>query len=183
MSLLISFFGGMLLGRFRVFILVPTTLILLFFVVIRAPDSDDLRAIILLAGVIIIALQMGYLSGIFVMTKVAGRSRSLEPLYPLVVSVTVVILTTIALATVDALWGFKHVIMVYLLPAALVAICYGSEFAVFTSVGSGITAAYILLPPKFSLQIDDYSDIVELKLFVLLALITSKAVEVLARER
>src|SRR6266542_2860610 len=58
-----------------------------------------------------------------------------------------------------------------LLPTILVAIYFGSSLAVLTSFAGGLSAAYFLLPPKFSFYIDGPVHIAELGFTILLAVI------------
>jgi K+-sensing histidine kinase KdpD len=51
---------------------------------------------------------------------------------------------------------------------------------VLTSFGSGLTAAYFLLPPKFSFYVDDPVHVAELGFTIMLAAIASKVVAALA---
>jgi K+-sensing histidine kinase KdpD len=70
----------------------------------------------------------------------------------------------------------------YLLPTILVAIHFGSTLAVLTSFAGGLSAAYFLLPPKFSFYVDDLVHIAELGFTILLAVIASKVVGALASD-
>ena len=70
----------------------------------------------------------------------------------------------------------------YSLPTILMAIYFGSTLAVLTSFGSGLAAAYFLLPPKFSFYIDDPVHIAELGFTIMLAVIASKVVAALAAD-
>jgi Domain of unknown function (DUF4118) len=177
LSVLASFFAGMLLEwRFKVLVIVPTTLVLVLGI---AVSGAELWSIILLAVLVTIALQIGYLSGEFFAPKVVGPRAHF---FPLLVCVAAVISTTIALTIIESALETGHVIMGYLLPAILIAIWYGSAFAAFTAFCSGVVAGYALLPPQFTFQIDNSLDVAELGFFMLLALIASKAVQVVARE-
>ena len=59
---------------------------------------------------------------------------------------------------------------------------YGSTLAVLTSFASGLIAAYFFFPPKLSFYIADPLNVAELGFFLLLAVIASKAVEVLTQD-
>jgi K+-sensing histidine kinase KdpD len=156
----------------------------LLIITISSADPHHLLHIVLVAAIVTIALQVGYLSGGFISTGGVGISRSgSELILPLLVSVTAIVLTTVTLSIIDGVLGTRHLVMGYLLPATLIAIYYGSTFAVFTSFASGITAAYVLLPPKFSFRIDNYLDVAELGFFILLALVATKAVGAFAHRR
>jgi len=97
-------------------------------------------------------------------------------------SVAAVAVTTIALLIVDALATVDHLVIAYLLPATLIAVYFGSTFAFLTSFASGLSAAYFLFPPKFSLYIADTLQFAGLGFFMLLALTASKAVAAITHD-
>ena len=68
------------------------------------------------------------------------------------------------------------------MPTVVIAMHYGSTLAVLTSFASSLTAAYFFFPPKFSLYVADPLKIAELGFFLLLAVITSKAVAVVTED-
>jgi K+-sensing histidine kinase KdpD len=105
-----------------------------------------------------------------------------RPLLPIVACVSAVVLTTAALSIAGPVLGTKHLLMGYLLPATVIAIFFGAPFAVLTSVASTVTAAFFLVPPQFSFEIADSSDVAELGFFMLLALVASKAVAAIQYE-
>ena len=76
----------------------------------------------------------------------------------------------------------KPLIFIYLLPTVVIAMHYGSTLAVLTSFASGLIAAYFFFPPKLSFYIADPLNVAELGFFLLLAVIASKAVEVLTQD-
>jgi K+-sensing histidine kinase KdpD len=93
-----------------------------------------------------------------------------------------VLVTTSVLSTIDSFVPTEHLMLGYLLPTILVAIYFGSTLAVLTSFVGGLSAAYFLLPPKFSFYIDDPVYIAELGFTILLAVIASKVVGALASD-
>ena len=105
--------------------------------------------------------------------RLFGEDR---PLLPMVACVSAVALTTAALLIAGPALGTKHLLMGYLLPATVIAIFFGAQFAVLTSVASTVAAAFFLVPPQFSFEIADSSYVAELGFFTLLALVASKAV-------
>jgi len=98
---------------------------------------------------------------------------------PITMSLGAVSLTTAILVAVDNGAELEHLEIAYLFPTALIAVVYGSNFAFLTSCASAITAAYFLLPPKFSLYIANPLHIAELGFFVVVALIAGKIVSLL----
>ena len=97
-------------------------------------------------------------------------------------SLGAVFLTTAILIAVDDGAELEHLEIAYLFPTALIAVCYGSNFAFLTSCASAITAAYFLFPPRFSLHIANPLHIVELGFFVLLSVIAGKIVSLLTHD-
>ncbi len=109
-------------------------------------------------------------------STVSSRSLGSDLAVSAIASVAAVAVTTIALLIVDSLAAVDHLVIAYLLPATLIAVYYGSTFAFLTSFASGLSAAYFLFPPKFSLYIAHPIHVAELGFFMLLALTASKAV-------
>ena len=90
-----------------------------------------------------------------------------------------VLVTTLALFTINSFVPTEHLMLGYLLPTIFVAIYFGSILAVLTSFAGGLAAAYFLLPPEFSFYIDSAVHIAELGFTIVLAIIASKVVDVL----
>jgi K+-sensing histidine kinase KdpD len=86
----------------------------------------------------------------------------IELIGPVATCFALVLVTTLLLSTIDSLVATEHLMLGYLLPTILVAIYFGSTLAVLTSFASGLSAAYFLLPPKFSFYVDDPVHITEL---------------------
>ena len=101
---------------------------------------------------------------------------------PIALSLAAVSLTTAILVVVDRGAELEHLEIAYLFPTALIAICYGSNFAFLTSCASAITASYFLLPPKLSLYIANPLHIAELGFFVVVALIAGKIMSLLTHD-
>jgi len=100
-------------------------------------------------------------------------------LRPVAICVAAVFATSIVLYTMNSYLAAQHLVLGYLLPTILIAVYYGSTFAVLTSFASGLAAAYFLFPPIFSFYIADPMHVAELGFFLLLASIASKAMSVL----
>ena len=109
----------------------------------------------------------------------AQQPTLIEFIAPVVVSLAAVLLTTVALFILDSYLAAEHLVLGYLLPTVLIAIYYGSTTAVLASFASGLAAAYVLFPPKFSFYVANPLHIAELGFFMLLAVIASKAISVL----
>jgi K+-sensing histidine kinase KdpD len=107
-----------------------------------------------------------------------GRLRA-GWLRPVAICGAAVVVTSVVLYTINSYLAAQHLVLGYLLPTILIAVYYGSTFAVLTSFASGLAAAYFLFPPTFSFYIADFMHIAELGFFLLLATIASKAMSVL----
>jgi carboxylesterase len=99
----------------------------------------------------------------------ADQAERLRFYAPIVVSFGVVLVTTLLLVAVEPYLGAQYLVIGYLIPTAVVAILYGSTFAFLTSFASALAAAYFLFPPKFSLFNAEPQHIVEVVLFVIVA--------------
>jgi K+-sensing histidine kinase KdpD len=110
------------------------------------------------------------------------ESRILQPVSPLLVALSAVILTSVVLLAVDPIIDTEALAFIYLLPTVVLAMHYGSTVGVLTSFASALAAAYFCFPPKFSFFISDPLNVAELGFFLLLALIASKAVAVVTRD-
>ena len=115
-------------------------------------------------------------------STVSFRPRSRMPAVPIIASAAAVGITTLALVVIDQLLVVDHLVVAYLLPAAIIAVYFGSTLAFLASLASGLLAAFFLFPPKFSLYIASPVHIAELGFFMLLAVIASKAVAVVAHD-
>jgi K+-sensing histidine kinase KdpD len=107
-----------------------------------------------------------------------GRRRTT----PVVAAVVSIALTTVLLWQIDAQLDHEHLIFIYFLPTALVAIRYGSISAMGVTIACSFIAAYLLYPPRFSLFIDNPLHFLELILFSMLALLASQVVSGLAKD-
>jgi K+-sensing histidine kinase KdpD len=67
----------------------------------------------------------------------------------------------------------EHLVFIYLVPASLVAMIYGSATSIVASTISAICAAFFLYRPRFSFLIEKPTDLAELVLFFMLALAQS----------
>jgi K+-sensing histidine kinase KdpD len=105
-----------------------------------------------------------------------------ELIRPVGLCFAAVLVTTSVLSTIDSFVPTEHLMLGYLLPTILVAIHFGSTLAVLTSFAGGLSAAYFLLPPKFSFYVDDPVHIAELGFTILSAVISSKVVGALASD-
>jgi K+-sensing histidine kinase KdpD len=102
---------------------------------------------------------------------------------PITVSLALVAMTTALLWLIEARLNHEHLIFVYFVPTALIAIRYGSISAMCVTLASSFAAAYFLYPPQFSFLITSPLELLELGLFSLLALLASQVVSGFANDR
>ena len=110
------------------------------------------------------------------------ESRILQPVSPILVAFSTVLLTSVVLLAVDSFLDAEALAFIYLLPTVVMAMHYGSTVGVLTSFASALAAAYFCFPPKFSFYISDPLNVAELGFFLLLAVIASKAVAVVKED-
>jgi len=109
-------------------------------------------------------------------------SYSRRWLTPITVSLAVVAVTTLTLWAAEVQVNQEHLIFIYLVPTSLIAIRYGSISAMGVTIASSIAAACFVYPPRFSFQISNPLDLLELTLFCLLALLASQVVSGFAND-
>jgi two-component system sensor histidine kinase KdpD len=102
---------------------------------------------------------------------------------PITVSALLLVLTTAFIWRIDAPLQHDHLIFIYLLPTALIAIRYGSISAMCVAIVSMIAAAYFLYAPRFSFSVTSPLDLLELIFFSLLALLASQVVSGFANDK
>ena len=100
------------------------------------------------------------------------ESRILQPVSPILVAFSAILLTTVVLLAVDSFIDTEALAFIYLLPVIVMAMHYGSTVGVL----------YFCFPPKFSFFISDPLNVAELGFFLLLTVIASKAVAVVTRD-
>ena len=107
------------------------------------------------------------------------ESRILQPVSPVLVAFSAILLTSAVLLAVDS---FVSTEALYLLPVIVMAMHYGSTVGVLTSFAGALAAAYLCFPPKFGFFISDPLNVAELGFFLLLAVIASKTVAVVTKD-
>ena len=110
------------------------------------------------------------------------ESRILQPVSPVLVAFSAILLTSVVLLEVDSFIDTEALAFIYLLPVIVMAMHYGSTVGVLASFASALAAAYFCFPPKFSFFIADPLNVAELGFFLLLTVIASKAVAVVTKD-
>jgi two-component system sensor histidine kinase KdpD len=104
-------------------------------------------------------------------------------LSPIVASAVLLAVTTVLLWVWDSPLPHEHLIYIYFVPTALIAIRYGSVSAMGVTIGATLAAAYFFYAPRFSLAVENPLDVLELFFFGLLALLASRVVSGFANDR
>ncbi len=112
----------------------------------------------------------------------ATRSLLRRWVTPITVSATLLALTTVFLWMINASLKQDHLIFIYFVPTALIAIRYGSIPAMCMTIACTFAAAYFFYAPHLSFKVDSPLDLLELILFSLLALLASQVVSGFARD-
>jgi K+-sensing histidine kinase KdpD len=115
----------------------------------------------------------------FVETKKSFLHRWVTPI---TVSALLLVLTTAFIWMIDVPLQHDHLIFVYLLPTALIAIRYGSMSAMCVAIVSMVAAAYFLYAPRFSFVVASPLDLLEIIFFSMLALLASQVVSGFAND-
>src|ERR1051325_5492407 len=100
---------------------------------------------------------------------------------PITASASLLALTTGFLWMIDASLQHDHLVFIYFVPTALIAIRYGSVPAMCVTIGATFAAAYFFYAPRFSFKVASSLDLFELILFSLLALLASRVVSGFAK--
>ena len=102
---------------------------------------------------------------------------------PIAVSLLLVGATTLVLWQIDVRLNLDHLIFIYFVPTAWIAIRYGSIPAMGATIACTLAAAYFLYPPDLSFAVSSPLDLRELALVCLLALLASQVVSGFAGDR
>jgi K+-sensing histidine kinase KdpD len=112
----------------------------------------------------------------------AKRSFLRRWVSPITASALLLALTTAFIWMIDVPLQHDHLIFIYLLPTALIAIRYGSMSAMCVAIVSMFAAAYFLYAPRFSFTVASPLDMLEIIFFSLLALLASQVVSGFAND-
>ncbi|MEA2983070.1 MAG: hypothetical protein QOF91_32 [Alphaproteobacteria bacterium] len=111
-----------------------------------------------------------------------GKSLFRRWVTPITASAVLLALTTAVIWVIDARLKNEHLIFIYFVPAALIAIRYGSVAAMCMTIASTFAAAYLFYAPRFSFKVENPLDLLELILFSMLALLASQVVAGFAKD-
>ena len=97
-------------------------------------------------------------------------------------SLVLVGVTTIALLILDDFFSLRHVTLVYLVPVVIAAAKLGITPAVVAAIAGGGASAFFFYPPIYSFLLEDPQHIIELALFVFVAVVTGHLAANLRRQ-
>jgi two-component system, OmpR family, sensor histidine kinase KdpD len=97
-------------------------------------------------------------------------------------SLTLVAVTTIALLILDQFFALRHVTLVYLVPVVIAATKLGIGPAVIAAVAGVGASAFFFYPPIYSFLVEDPQHLIELPLFVFVAIVTGHLASSLRRQ-
>jgi two-component system, OmpR family, sensor histidine kinase KdpD len=107
----------------------------------------------------------------------AGRNA-----LPLVATLALVWLATIALVVINYFVTLNLVSLIYMLPVVVAATQWGIVAGVVAAVAGAASADFFFYPPLYSLWVNNPQDVVDLILFLLIAVVTSNLAARLKRE-
>jgi K+-sensing histidine kinase KdpD len=102
---------------------------------------------------------------------------------PIAISLAAVCLVTALLWHLRLAQSPEHLVFYYLLPTALVAICWGNLPAIASAILGALCAAFVLYDPIFSFYVSGRLQIGEFVCFAVLAALTSKCVAEILRPK
>src|SRR5437899_627207 len=97
-------------------------------------------------------------------------------------SLVLVAVTTIALLILDQFFALRHVTLVYLVPVVIAATKLGIGPAVIAAVAGVGASAFFFYPPIYSFLVEDPQHVIELPLFVFVAIVTGHLASSLRRQ-
>src|SRR5436309_7240670 len=97
-------------------------------------------------------------------------------------SLTLAAVTTIALLILDQFFALRHVTLVYLVPVVIAATKLGIVPAVIAAIAGGAASAFFFYPPIYSFLVEDPQHLIELPLFLFVAIVTGRLATNLRRQ-
>src|SRR6266542_214527 len=97
-------------------------------------------------------------------------------------SLTLVAVTKIALLILDQVFALRHVTLVYLVPVVIAATKLGIGPAVIAAVAGVGASAFFFYSPIYSFLVEDPQHVIELPLFVFVAIVTGHLASSLRRQ-
>src|SRR5262249_6139158 len=97
-------------------------------------------------------------------------------------SLVLVAISTIGFLILDQFSGLRHVTLVYLVPVVIAATKLGIVPAVIAAIAGGGASAFFFYPPIYSFLVEDPQHVIELPLFIFVAIVTGHLATNLRRQ-
>jgi two-component system, OmpR family, sensor histidine kinase KdpD len=97
-------------------------------------------------------------------------------------SLVLVAITTVGLLILDHFFALRHVTLVYIVPVVIAATKLGIVPAVIAAIAGGGASAFFFYPPIYSFLVEDPQHLIELPLFVFVAIVTGHLATSLRRQ-
>ena len=110
------------------------------------------------------------------------RQRLRNSLWPVLKSLALVGVMTIGLLILDHFFALRHVSLVYLVPVVIAATKLGIVPAMIAAIAGVGASAFFFYPPIYSFLVQDPQHLIELPLFVFVAIVTSHLATNLKRQ-
>ena len=114
--------------------------------------------------------------------RTSFRQRLRDSVWSVLKSLALVGVTTIGLLILDQFFALRHVTLVYLVPVVIAATKLGIVPAVIAAIAGGGASAFFFYPPIYSFLVQDPQHLIELPLFVFVAIVTGHLATNLKRQ-
>jgi two-component system, OmpR family, sensor histidine kinase KdpD len=114
--------------------------------------------------------------------SVSGWQLARERALLILKSLALVAVTTIGLLILDYFFALRHVTLVYLVPVVIAATKLGIVPAVVAAIASCAATAFFFYAPIYDLRVEDPQHLIELPLFVFVAIVTGHLATNLRRQ-
>src|SRR5262245_27314550 len=114
--------------------------------------------------------------------RASVRDRIQRHTLAILKSLVLVGITTIMLLILDQFFPLRHVTLVYLVPVVIAATKLGIVQAVFAAIASVGVSAFFFYPPIYSFLVQDPQHLIELALFIFVAIATGHLATNLRRQ-
>ncbi len=114
--------------------------------------------------------------------RASARQRIRDGALSVLKSLVLVGITTIGLLILDHFFALRHVTLVYLVPVVIAATKLGIVPALVAAIAGGGASAFFFYPPIYSFLVQDPQHLIELPLFVFVAIVTGHLATNLRRQ-
>src|SRR6266699_4407997 len=104
--------------------------------------------------------------------RASVRWRLQDDALSLLKSLVLVAIPTLGLLVLDHFFALRHVTLVYLVPVVIAAPKLGIVPAVIAAIAGGGASAFFFYPPIYSFLVEDPQHLIELPLFIFVAVVT-----------